>query len=400
MNGRAETLKLMDEKEKQFAEKLVSAVDAVLEQRLAKEISPIVAAETKKIVEQMRVEKALYGFDRSGLSDDQKSEFATTVKSIAGGSYRAKANEEMIEEVDARGGYLVSVEVANAIVRIAASVGLVLSQAQRWTLKTDELDIPAYTGSFLEGEYLGVNSAGSLTGITFDQARLIAKKWQLAFAVGNDLLADASVALADWLLALAAEALANRVDKEAFNGTSAPFQGILTHPNATVHTMTTGKDTFAEFDIVEASDIIAQVEESTLDGAAFFFHRTVWAKVRAQKDTAGNYIFGYSNTDFAAQVKPSGIKPQGYILGFPVFTTRHLPANSATAVSTKFGIFGNLKAVAYGDKGELRVMQASSGTFGGKEVALADQTGLVYKHRHGVVVTLPAAFVVIKTAAS
>ena len=95
-----------------------------------------------------------------------------------------------------------------------------------------------------------------------------------------------------------------------------------------------------------------------------------------------------------------GARPVGEILGYPVFNVRHLPANSATAVSTKFGVFGNLKALAYGDKGDLRVAQHTSGSFGGKEIALADQTGLVYKHRHALVVTLPAAFVAIKTAAS
>lgn len=381
-------------------EKLTQAVDDVIQKRLGEAISPMVASEVKGIVEKMRVDRVLYGNDITGLSDDQKKEFVKTVK-VAISGMRVKANEELIEEQDNRGGYLVSVEVASAIVRIAASVGIIMGQAQKWNLKTDELDIPAYTGSFLEGEYLGVNSPGSLTGITFDSARLIAKKWQLAFAVGNDLLADASANLADWLLALAGEALANRIDKEGFVGASAPFVGIQNNANVPVYTMPTGKSTFASLDIVEASDIIAQVEESMLEGAAFFMHRTVWAKLRAQKDTAGNYIFGYTNTDFASFVpKAGGTKPAGFILGYPVYTTRHLPANSATAVSTKFAVFGNLKALAYGDKGDLRVAQAQSGTFGGKEIALADQTGLVFKHRHALVTTLPAAFVNIKTAAS
>jgi HK97 family phage major capsid protein len=391
--------KHMDPKDlKTFEDKLVSAVDAVLEEKLARTISPVVASETKKIVEQLRLERMLYGHDRSGLSDEQKTEFVRAAKAIANGTLRAKANEELIEEQDSRGGFLVSVDVANAIQRIAASVGLVLSQAQKWSMKTDELDIPAYTGAFLEGEYLGANAAGALTAIAFDQARLIAKKWQLAFAVGNDLLTDASVNLADWLLALGAEALANRVDKEGFNGTGSPFVGVLNHGSVPVFTLAAGHTSFSSFDIGDASDAIAQVEEAALDGAAFFFHRTVWAKIRSQKDTAGNYIFGYSNTNFGAVETPSGIKPQGYILGFPVYTTRHLPANSASASGTKFGMFGNLKEMAYGDKGELRVAQAQAGTFGGKEIALADQTGLIYKHRHALVLTLPAAFVSIKTA--
>jgi HK97 family phage major capsid protein len=169
--------------------------------------------------------------------------------------------------------------------------------------------------------------------------------------------------------------------------------------------MATGKDTFAEFDLDEASDIIGTIEEAVLDGAAFYFEKSVWAKVRIKKDTAGNYVLPQAGAPTATMLqnytgKIGGARPVGEILGYPVFTVRHLPKNSDTAVSTIFGVFGNMKAMAYGDRGELRVMQAQSGTFGGKEVALADQTGLIYKHRHGLVVTLPKAFVNIKTAAS
>jgi hypothetical protein len=63
-------------------------------------------------------------------------------------------------------------------------------------------------------------------------------------------------------------------------------------------------------------------------------------------------------------------------------------------------IFGNMKACAFGDKGDIRVGNFQSGTFGGKEVALADQSGIVYKHKHAFVVVLPKAFTVVLTAAS
>lgn len=388
----------MDEKFfEQLEGKFKAVVDEALEKNLAPVVGPMVAKETRQIVEKMRIERSLFGTDSSGLNEDQKKEFATTVKNVAFG--KVKANEALIEESDPRGGYLVSREVASAIVRIAASVGLVMSQVTKWPMGTDQMSVPAYTGSFLEGEYLGYDAAGSVTALTFAQADLIIKKWQLAFVVANDLMADASVQLADWLLALGGEALANRIDKEAIAGAGTPFVGVLNHPNVTVQTMATGKTTFASFDIAEASDAIANVEESVLDGAAFYFNRTVWAKLRAVNSN-GIYLFGGQNSG-VAQIDTQGpLKAQGYILGFPVYTSRHLPLNSASATSTKFGIFGNFKAVAYGDKGELRVAQYSSGTFGGKEIALADQTGMVYKHRHAVVVTLPAAFVVIKTSAS
>lgn len=379
-------------------------VDQVMEEKLAKAIDPLVAAQVKAVVEKMRIERTLTGKDY--LNEEQKKAFVTQCKEIANGEYRVKANEGLIEQQDNRGGYLVAPEVANAIVRIAASVGVAMSQCMKWPMKSDELDIPAYRGSFLSGEYLGVDAAGSVTALTFSQAKLVVKRWQLAFVVGNDLLADASVDLADWLLALGGEALANQIDTQAFTGTGLPFVGLTASADVTVYNLggstTSGETTFASFTLDDASDMIASVEESMLDGAAFYFSRTVWSKIRMKKDTAGNYVVTQPNGAELLEImtKNGGIRPAGMLLGFPVYTIRSLPANSATAVSTKFCIFGNLQAFAYGDKGDLRVAQFNSGSFGGKEIALADQTALVYKHRHALVLTLPAAFVVGKTSAS
>jgi len=395
---------------KELQEKILGIVDTVMQEKLRAIVGEEVAAETTKIVETLRLERAITGgLDRTGLTEEQKKDFVAQVKAVVRGKHedaiRVKANEALIEEQDNRGGYLVPKEVANAIVRIAASVGVIMSQAQKWTMNRDELDIPAYTGSFLEGEYLGVDAAGTVTAMTFAQAKLIVKKWQLAFVLGNDLLADTPVQLADWLLAIAGESLANMVDKQGFAGTGAPFVGLTNDTSIPVLTMATGKDTFAEFDLDEASDAIGAVEESVLDGAAFYFHRTVWAKTRIKKDTAGNYILpqvGAPTTVLMDNYKGliGGARPVGEILGYPVFSVRHLLANSATAVSTIFGVFGNLKAMAYGDRGEMRVSQFVSGSFGGKEIALADQTALVYKHRHALVRSLANAFQNIKTAAS
>lgn len=394
----------MDEKQLEaIKSQLQTVVDDVMEKRLGDAISPIVAKETRAIVEKLQLERSLFGKDRTGMTDDQKTSFVEVVKAAAG--IKTKANEALIGEQDSRGGYLVSKEVESAILRIAASVGLIMSQAQKWPMGTDEKGIPNYTGSFLEGEFLGFDAAGSVTGINFGQANLITKKWQLAFVVGNDLLADADVQLADWLLALGGEALANMVDKQGFVGTGAPFIGVLNHNDVTVYTLPTGHDTFAEFDVVvDAADTIANLEESVLDGSAWYMNRTVWAKLRTQKDSAGNFILPQAGAA-SAQVLANnptggGIRPAGEIAGFPVYTSRHLPANSATAVSTKFIIFGNMKALAFGDKGEMTVSQHESGTFGGKEIALADQRALVLKKRVALTVALPAAFVVVKTAAS
>jgi len=379
----------------------------------------------KAVVDRMLAEKAVRGFDRTGLSDEQKVSFAKQVQAIyrndRENALRVKANEALVGEQDNRGGYLVEPEVAAAILRIAASVGTIMRQAQQWPMKSDELGIPNYTGAFLTGGYVGVDVPGTVTGIGFGQAVLIARKWQLAFTVGNDLLADASVNLGEWLMAMAGEALANMIDQQGFVGGSGltlnsttvtgPFVGILNTPGVNTYVLgnsvTSGNTTYAKFNPVsDAANIVSLLEESILDGAAFYFHRTVWAPIRATlASTSGIpflYLGGLAGPE-GLQYDPKGgpIKAAGSMGGFPVFTNRWLPPNSvASQAGTAFAIFGNLKAMAFGDKGGMSVAYYESGSFGGKEIALADQRGIAYRHRHALVVALPKAFVVIYTSNS
>jgi HK97 family phage major capsid protein len=406
----------------------VTAFDEVMKEKLIPIIGQETAFQIKQIVEKLQLQRATVGHDITGLSAKAKTDFVQVVKATVFKDFAidTKANEALIEEQDNRGGYLVSREIADAIMRIAASVGTIMNQAAKWDMTTDELGVPNYTGSFLTGTYLGVDAPGVVTGVTFGQAQLIAKKWQLAFVVGNDLLADASVNVADWLLALGGEALANMIDYQGFVGganSGDPFLGILNYPSTTTidptgtkvssYVLPTGSTTFAKYAVMDdASAMIGDLEESVLDGAAFYFNRTVWAKLRTEKDTAGNYILpyaGWAKPEPAMENHPGGgpIKPAGEILGYPVYTNRWLPAVGASSVngfsdgvSNAFCVFGNMRAFAFGDKGEMRVAQFESGSFGGKEIALSDQRGLVYKHRHALTLTLPRAMVVGKTAAS
>ncbi len=400
---------------KSVQETVSKSFNDFMETSLVPTMEEISVKNARKEVERMQIERFVRGRDVSGLGDEQKKAFAKQVQSVfrgdREGALKVKANEALIGEQDNRGGYLVEAEVASAILRIAASVGTIMKQCQQWPMKTDELGIPNYTGSFLTGSYVGVDLPGTVTGLTFGQAVLIARKWQLAFTVGNDLLADASVQLADWLLAMAGEALANMVDQQGFIGgtvTTAPgpFVGILNTPNVQTYTLATGSTTYAKFGVIaDASNMIGMLEESILDGAAFYMHRTVWAALRVQTGSDGLplLLFGGLASPATLDIDPTGgpIKPAGSILGFPVYTNRWLPSTStASQANTPFLIFGNMKACAFGDKGDLRVAQFESGSFGGKEVALSDQRGIVYKHRHAFVVVLPQAFVVAYTSAS
>jgi HK97 family phage major capsid protein len=222
--------------------------------------------------------------------------------------------------------------------------------------------------------------------------------------LGKDLLAEATPAVADWLMALAAEALANMIDKQVFTGASNPFVGVLNSKDVNTYTLSSGNTGFGDYKTIDdSSDIIASLEESVLDSAAFYFSRTVWAKLRAQKDQAGVYLLqlaGLNPSLVGSEPKNGGPRPAGVIMGFPVYTVRHLPAFNASGADKKFGVFGSLKSVALGMKGEMSMDRFTSGTFGGKEVALARQIGMVMGNRHASVISLPQALTTIKTAAS
>lgn len=382
-----------------------------MEKSLIPTMEEISVKNARKVVEAIMIERAVKGRDVTGLDTEEKVAFAKQVQAVfrgnREGALKVKANEALIEEQDNRGGYLVQPEVAAAILRIAASVGTIMKQCQNWPMKTDELGIPNYTGSFLTGAYIGVDLPGTVQGLTFGQAVLIARKWQLAFTVGNDLLADASVQLADWLMAMAGEALANMVDQQGFIGGTAttapgPFVGIMNVSGVNTYTLSSGNTTYASFNpVTDAGNVIATLEESILDGAAWYMHRTVWAAIRtALASTSGLpflFLSGAGN-ELAHDALGGPIKPAGMMGGFPVYTNRWLPTTSVVSqANTAFMIFGNMKACAFGDKGDMRVAQFESGSFGGKEVALSDQRGIVYKHRHAFVVVLPKAFTVVST---
>jgi HK97 family phage major capsid protein len=410
----------------------LTAFDEVIKERLPAIMSEERAQTVSDVVAKLREQRETHGRDITGLSDSQKKAFAMVAQATARGNFNldTKANEALIEQQDGRGGYLVGRELADAILRIAASVGTVLNQATHWDMSKDELMIPNYTGAFLTGAFVGVDAPGEVTGLTFGATQLIVKTWQLAFVVGNDLLADATVNIADWLLALGGEALANYVDYQTFVGganTGDPTIGLLNQPtSATIQpngqqvnqvyqggSSTSTMTTFEKYAVIDdSSALIAAIEESILPECAFYMNRSLWNKVVTDKDTAGNYVLPYAGwakvQPMVEDVKGGGpLTPAGYIRGYPVYTNRWMPAigdsnrnGFSDAAGNPSVLFGAMKTIAFADKGEMEVDQFTSGSFGGKEIALANQRGIIYRRRWNVTPTLLRAWAVAYTSSS
>lgn len=377
---------------------LFDAVDHSVKANLEAIVGPQVTERVEKAVRDMRIDRALNGRDVTGLDDETKKAFAADIRSIARGEKAA-----YLENSDQTGGYLVPTEVHNGILRIAETVGLVARDARRWAMGSDELEIPRYTGSVMQGEYVGEDEEGDETQKDIGVARLHAKTWMVIFRIGNTLLADASVSVADWLMAMAAEGMAYRLDREGFMGgtfAGSPFVGLLQSADVTTQTLASTKTGFEDLDMTEVSKAIGAVKTAALGNGAFYFSPSTWAQIRIQK-SGDNFVFGQNQISLNTLRRENGIQPVGEMLGYPVYTTDVLPAYSASAISTKFGAFANLElALAWGDRGPMQIARSDSATVGGKSVFRANQTAMRFTHRHAVAMQLPAAAVVFKTASA
>jgi HK97 family phage major capsid protein len=399
---------LTKEMQKKLTQTLKDSLDPMKEE-LKDHVENYTADLITEKMAKMKTQRNLYGRDMTGISQKKKEAFgAELAEKVFGFSYGDKATkaagDELIVEDDSKGGYLVPTEVAEGIMRIAKERGIILNLADLQSMASKDKEIPAYRGNVLTGEFIGPNEEGGETGIEFNMELLEAKKWQVTFVLSNDLLQDSAADLADFIMTLASEAIANRADKEAFQGTGQPFVGLFNDTAVPNFTIDSG-NSFSDYDVIQDSlKAISQLETSLLRGSnvGFAMHRTVWAELAGQKSDTGDYILpmagAVSNGVLQAIKGGGGLTPQGEIHGYPVWNTPHAPSLSESGADTKMLVFGNFSGVAFGRRREnMRMLEVESGTFGGKEISKADQRAMIFKQRWGVATPLPSSFTVAKT---
>lgn len=371
-------------------------IDETVKAQLADITGPAFAEKIASMVAEARAADLAAG--RQSLSDDAKTSLVEDIKRIQAGEKAAYLTVN-----DQTGGYLVPVEVHNEIMRIAATTGIIVRDARRFGLS--DVEIPIYTGAVMQGSYVGEDSAGSESQNDLGVAKLKSAEWMNIVRLSNKLIRKANVNVAEWLMALVAEGLAYRIDREGFVGgtfAGSPFVGLLGSSDVTVQTMATGSTGFDKFTPEEASIAIGTIPTAALGKGAFYFHRTVWARIRTKKDaTSGDYLFKQDNAAIGSLRRENGLQPVGEILGYPVYTTDVLPAWSASATSTKFGVFANVElALAIGEDGPMSVSRSETAVINGASTFERNQTAMRFTHSHALAVMLAEAAVVFKTSAS
>lgn len=381
----------------------------LMEEVGAKSATEAVAAKLKELGLDTPTRKFLPTYKGSivGKTDEQiaaldaKEKSASFIKAVYHKDSSALAQfKAMTEGTGSAGGFVVPEEFAAEVFRVVEDFGLVPKLARKFPMGSDTLNIPRLSSS-VAVYWAGETGSTTPSQAVFEQVVMQAKTLSGITPMSNELLADANVSVVDLLVSLFAEAIAGELDNQGFNGVGAPFTGILSDAGVTVYTPATGNSTFTLCSTPDnVRTLISKIKPWALQGAAFVMHRTVWALFQTAKaSTSGNYFLSTFNPVMSgAQAQGFPLAMAGTMWGYPVYLSDKMP--TATAVSTKYVIFGNLGNLFMGTRADMSVDISKEATVGGFNLFQQNMSAVRVTTRLALAVGLPSAFACLATSAS
>ncbi len=286
-----------------------------------------------------------------------------------------KAN--LSEGTTTAGGFLVPEEFKAEILRLQPLYGVIRQNVRILPMAYDIVNIPV---ADREVTASWVNEASTIasTDPTFRQVTLTINKLASIPQVSNELLADASVSVIEFLAMTIAEQFAKAEDTQGFNGTGSPFVGALSATGVPQGTHVGGAIALSYGDIARFT---GQLYANALGNAKFYFHRSMIARVQGLITTAGAPIFGATTNS---------------LFGYPLVNTEILPSDAA-ATGTNYGLFGDLRrGMIMGERGSITMKMTEEGTVGGNNLFEKDMAALRMIERVALGVCLPSSFLTIK----
>ena len=190
---------------------------------------------------------------------------------------------DMGGQVNSLGGVLVFEQFSDTIIRLVETFGVAPTAFQNVTMVSDTLLVPKRL-SGVTGYWIGENTTITPSDPTATMVQLVAKKLAVATKVSNELLADNSISVAQWLAQEYATEMAARIDDAAFNGTgTSAFGGIRglaqiddgTH-TASIQSAATSNTTVASLDIDDYVAVLARLPRYAIGTAAWYMHPSVY----------------------------------------------------------------------------------------------------------------------------
>jgi len=250
------------------------------------------------------------------------------------------------EGINSAGGFLVPVELANAIIDIREYYGAFRRRARIYPMASDETSTPRRpggTGAFFFGE----NSGATSSSVTVDRIGLTAKKIGSLILVSSELEEDSTHDAVDFVANEIAYAFALKEDDCAFNGDGTQSFGhsfgitqIVLDGNHNIAKVVaaTGHNTFLTIDATDIANLISAVKAAAIPNAAWFISQTAFAQTFCRLAGAdGGAYLRTENVDGVATP---------FYLGFPVILCQKLPLISTTLTGKAMMVFGDMYAGA------------------------------------------------------
>jgi len=248
------------------------------------------------------------------------------------------------EGIGSAGGFLVPLELENAILDLRDSYGALRRRACVWPMGSDTSIFPRRTGG-TTAYFIAEGGTAQSTAAAMDGVALTAKKLGALVTLSNELAEDSIVDIVDFVANEIARTLAAKEDDCGFNGDGTSgfggMRGIMqivldgAHAAAKV-TAAAGHNTFATLDGTDLSLLMTKVRASAMARAAWFVSVTGFAQTfaRLAAGAGGGYLY-------TGEV--DGI-PTPYFNGFPIIMSQKLPQVATTLTGQGMLAFGDLYA--------------------------------------------------------
>ena len=254
---------------------------------------------------------------------------------------------DMGGQVNSLGGNLVFEQFADTIIRLVETFGVAPTAFQNVTMVSDTLLVPKrLTG--VTGYWIGENTTITTSDPTATMVQLVAKKLAIATKVSNELLADNSISVAQWLAQEYATEMAARIDDAAFNGTGTSAYGGIrglvqiddgTH-TASIQSAATGNTSVAALDIDDYVACLAKLPRYAIGTSAWYMHPGVYhnsvQRMMLSSGTAGSGTIGALSGGNTAANLAQGT-PNTF-LGLPVVWVLKMTAAPTTGTIALAGI--------------------------------------------------------------
>lgn len=410
-----ENFKKKDEATEEVVEETTVSVEEtteeVSEENVAEEVKTLIDSARAEVIASVKSDIEAIKKDQKELADKKVGLHATENKDAREAlNSRTKeffgallANDtmklkDMSEGTGSAGGFTVDTELDATIQHLLTDYGVARREMNFIQLSSNQIDLTNLAVD-IDAYWTDEGAAKTSDDVQIGRVTLTLNKLATIVPMTDELIEDSEIDIVDFVTRRIAENISKKEDQAFFDGDGTAAFGGYTGVLQTAGVNNVDMDaTNTAFTDITADDLINMQDatpQGAQAGAKYYMNRTIMSQVRKLQDTTGQYIYQ----------SPSESGP-ATIWGKPVVLVEAMPAVAASAISTAFVLYGDLrKAATVGVRGGLRIKLSQDATVRNTadsadiNLYVQDQTGLRVVERVGYVVVIATAVTTLTTAA-